>query len=83
MIEAIVGRDFLPRGTGIVTRRETSKSTLKRPGKSRPFDFLHCENIGKIGTLFLFDSPANYHSEETIPCFDHEWNFFELCGAVA
>ncbi|KAJ2043502.1 vacuolar protein sorting-associated protein 1, partial [Coemansia sp. S155-1] len=36
VLENIVGRDFLPRGTGIVTRRPLVLQLINRPAKSAP-----------------------------------------------
>ncbi|KAJ1973143.1 vacuolar protein sorting-associated protein 1 [Dimargaris verticillata] len=36
VLENIVGRDFLPRGTGIVTRRPLVLQLINRPGKQKP-----------------------------------------------
>lgn len=36
VLENIVGRDFLPRGTGIVTRRPLILQLINRPATSKP-----------------------------------------------
>lgn len=42
MIESIVGRDFLPRGSGIVTRRPlVLQLHMTEPGKQEYAEFLH------------------------------------------
>ena len=42
MLESIVGRDFLPRGTGIVTRRPTIIQLVNTPNASRDWlEFKH------------------------------------------
>jgi hypothetical protein len=37
-LENIVGRDFLPRGTGIVTRRPLVLQLINRPGSGKVSD---------------------------------------------
>lgn len=42
VLESIVGRDFLPRGTGIVTRRPTIIQLVNTPSASRDWlEFKH------------------------------------------
>src|SRR4051812_39583264 len=38
VLENIVGRDFLPRGSGIVTRRPLILQLINRPGKNSPIN---------------------------------------------
>ncbi|KAF8460651.1 putative vacuolar dynamin-like GTPase VpsA [Kalaharituber pfeilii] len=53
VLENIVGRDFLPRGTGIVTRRPLILQLINRPTPSRPNGVVK-EEVDKSG-----DSAAN------------------------
>lgn len=54
VLEAIVGFDFLPRGSGVVTRRPTVIQLHKlTPGEERWVEFVHCpgrrfEDVGKV-----------------------------------
>ena len=42
MLENVVGRDFLPRGSGIVTRRPLVLQLVSRPRQSEDYaEFLH------------------------------------------
>ena len=41
VVEALVGREFLPRGTGIVTRRPLVVQMVHTPGDAEWAEFLH------------------------------------------
>jgi GTPase SAR1 family protein len=49
VIEALVGREFLPRGTGIVTRRPLIVQLLHTPGDKEWAEFLHVPGV-KFGS---------------------------------
>ena len=51
VLEALVGRDFLPRGTGIVTRRPLILQLIYREGHAETAEFLHVP--GEVYTDFI------------------------------
>lgn len=56
VLEGIVGRDFLPRGAGIVTRRPLILQLLNTPANDKE------ARITENGTLLAFSSFINFLS---------------------
>ncbi|KAJ2039603.1 vacuolar protein sorting-associated protein 1, partial [Coemansia sp. S2] len=56
VLENIVGRDFLPRGTGIVTRRPLVLQLINRPAKSAPKENGDVNEVKGEGKLITNDA---------------------------
>ena len=60
VVEALVGREFLPRGTGIVTRRPLIVQLLHTPGDKEWAEFLHVPGV-KFGSYVRASEHASEH----------------------
>jgi hypothetical protein len=59
VVEALVGREFLPRGTGIVTRRPLVVQMVHTPGDAEWAEFLHLPGK-KFGDYHAVMIPKRY-----------------------
>jgi dynamin 1-like protein len=74
VLENIVGRDFLPRGTGIVTRRPLILQLINIPKAERPAP--HGEGSMPIQHSFEFVSGAQTHTGPAQRVQHEEWGEF-------